>query len=242
MRITTIGLTLAVLLVAGGAYAAGEIESKVAVVDMERVMSAHPETKEAEGMLQKQADEFESEKDEMLTKFERLKKEFEDARQAADSKALSDEGRTKKREETEDKLTALRDYDNEVRQTAMLRQKQLTERKRRMRDRIVGKIRDAIRGYAAEKGLVLVLDSGAVLENAGAVLFNTEKIDITTEIGKIVGAQKASKEDLEKTREEVSGKSVKTGAGMQAAKPVKPAAVPGAMAEPAPKAPPVPQP
>jgi Skp family chaperone for outer membrane proteins len=205
-------LMAATLLVSAGAYAAGEVESKIAVADMERIMAAHPETREAEALLQKQAEEFDTEKDAMLAKFERLKKEFEEARNAADSKALSDEGRTRKREEAEDKLTTLRDYDSEVRQTALLRQKQLADRKRRMRDRIVGKIRDVVRAYAAEKKLVLVLDSGTVLDNAGAVLYNTDKIDITEDIVKLVSKETVSRDELEKTKEDAAGKAGRPGA------------------------------
>jgi len=199
MRTTCVLVGLSLLL-AGRGWAASEIESKVAVVDMEKVMAAHPETQEAEALLQKQAAEFDAEKDDMLAKFDRLKKEFEVARDGAENKALSDEARTAKRELAEDKLAALRDFDNEVRQTTVMRQKQLADRKHRMRDRIVGKIRDIVRAYANQHGLVLVLDCGAVMDNPGSVLYNAEKMDVTEDILKIVSLQKVNREELtEKT-------------------------------------------
>ena len=199
------------LLLAGRTGAATEIETKVAVVDMEKVMTAHPETKEAEALLQKQASEYDAEKDEMLAKFDRLKKEFEEARDGAENKALSDEARSGKRELAEDKLAALKDFDNEVRQTTLMRQRQLADRKHRMRDRIVGKIRDIIRTYATQHGFVLVLDSGAVMDNPGSVLYNAEKMDVTEDVLKIVSTQKANRDELiEKTSKSDSvGKALK---------------------------------
>jgi len=183
----------AVLMAFTGACAAADIETKVGCVDMERVLAAHPETKEAEAILEKQIKEFEAEKEALLAKFDRLKKEFEQARAEAENKALSDAGRDKKRQEAEDKLIAWRDYEAEVRQTALTRQKQLADRKRRMRERIVEKIRTIIQTYAAKKGLVLVLDAGPMLDSPGMVVYSIPKMDITEDTLKIVAAQKVEK-------------------------------------------------
>jgi len=219
MKLISAGIVLAVSLLPGaGARAAAEIEDKVAVVDMERVMAAHPETKEAEALLQKQADDFEAEKDEIRVKFERLQRAVTEAREAAENKALSDDGRAKKREAADDKLAELRDYDREVAQTVMLRQKQLADRKRRMRDRIVGKIKDIIRAYAVEKGYALVLDSAGVMDNPGAVLYHTAKLDITADIMRLVGAQKVNRDDLENMQDEPAGSGGRAGAGRPAAR------------------------
>ena len=174
--------------------AGGEVETTVGIVDMERVLSAHPETQEAERLLQKQIQEFETEKDTLLDKFERLKKDFEQARDEAESKALSEAGRQKKKTEAEEKLIALREFDAEVRQTTLLRQKQLADRKRRMRERIVERIRAIIQTYAAKKGLALVLDSGPMLEGPGAVVYSLKTMDITEDILKIVAADKVERE------------------------------------------------
>jgi|GEM_PF-2763156 len=194
-----LGITAFILLgiaVSATAAAGGGLEGKIAVLDMEQVMGAHPETRLAEQLLQSQADEYEAEKDAMLAKFERLKEEFEAARDALDNKALSDGGRARKRQEAESKFNLLRDYDRELRQTTLLRQKQLMDRKRRMRERIINKIREVVKSYATEKGFLLVLDSGVSLDDPGAVLYAAQALDITDDILKIVAAQKANRDEL----------------------------------------------
>jgi len=196
----------------GGVCVAADLETKIGCVDMERVLAVHPETKDAEAVLEKQIKEFEAEKDSMLAKFERMKKEFEQARQEVDSKALSAAGQEKKKQEAEEKLIALRDFETEVRQTSMLRQKQLSDRKKRMRERIVGQIRVIIQTYAAKKGLVLVLDSAPMLDGPGVVVYSIPKMDITDDIAKIAAAMKVEKPAAE------------TGGLEKPAKPAAPAA------------------
>ena len=189
----TLGIALLAAATIFAACAGRAQEQRIAVVDMEQVLSIHPDTKEAETTLQKQVEDYDKEKQDMLSKFERLKKEFEDARSEADNRALSEDGRAQKRKQAEDKLAALRDFDEEVRQTTLLRQKQLNDRKKRMRGRIVEDIKAKIGEYAAKKGYTMVLDSGPIQDSFGVVVYKVESVDITADVVKLLGG------DLKKT-------------------------------------------
>jgi Skp family chaperone for outer membrane proteins len=186
---------LALVLVAAGLGRAADVESKIGCVDMERLLAAHPETKRAEAILEKQIKEFETEKETMLDKFKSMEKEVQQAREEADNRALSEAGRDKKRQEAEEKLIALKDYGAEAQQTTQLRQRQLTERRKRMRERIVDEIRGIVESYAADKGLALVVDSGPILDSPGAVVYSLKKMDITEDVLKLVAARSANREE-----------------------------------------------
>ena len=77
-----------------------------------------------------------------------------------------------------------------------LRQKQLVDQEARMRRRIVRKIQERIREYVEKKGYLLVMDSSAL--GAGGVetvVYNSETIDITAEILKVIGSPPAGQEE-----------------------------------------------
>lgn len=169
-----------------GAASLRAADMKIAVVDMEQALSAHPDTKDAEALIQKQIEEFETERSAMLKKFDKMRKDFEDVRAESENKALSDEGRALKRKEAERKIEEMRDYEEQARESAGLRQKQIKDRKSRMRQRIVDDIKSVIREYSVKNGYALVLDAGPVMDAFGVVVYNVDAMDITGSITKIL--------------------------------------------------------
>jgi|GEM_PF-4956552 len=176
-----------VFFMCGLAGAAPDSTLRLAVVNMDQLMQAYPETKESEGLLAQQISDLEKDRDEMLQKLEVMNKDFEAVQSAMENPGLSDQGRKKKRAEAEEKFIAMRDYEKEVRQTLQSRQKQISDRKRRMRDRIVEALQDKINAYAVEKGLTLVLDAGPVLDTYSVVVYHAAPLDITEEMIRRIG-------------------------------------------------------
>ena len=172
-------------------------DMKIAVVDMEQALSAHPDTKDAERLVQKQIEEFETERSEMLKKFDKMRKDFEDVRAESENKALSEEGRALKRKEAERKIEEMRDYEEQARESASLRQKQIKDRKSRMRQRIVDDIKSVIREYSTKNGYALVLDAGPVMDAFGVVVYNVDAMDITGNITKILAETRKPTLDAE---------------------------------------------
>lgn len=181
---TAMGLMLAGVLAGSAAWSA---EAKTAVVDMGRVLKAFNETKAAESLLEKQKDEYEAEQKEMMAEREKLKKEFEVARDNARSKAISEKERESKLDIAEEKLNALRECEMKIRETTSSRQKELADQGMRMQRRIVTKLRGIIGKVAAEKQIDLVLDSAAVgISGVESVIYAGKALDITEDVIKVV--------------------------------------------------------
>jgi Skp family chaperone for outer membrane proteins len=188
-------LTMAVCFVVAGWVPADAQETKIAIVNMELVMKAYPETQSSRLILEQQLEEFETEQKEMLKDLEALSKEFKEVRDQSRNTALSEEAREKNRVLAESKLEELRQRENEVKETAALRRKQLQDQQMRMRRRIIDKLRGIIAGYCEQNKIDLALD-GALPEAAGAeaVVYCAKKLDITEAILGLIKKEPASGE------------------------------------------------
>ncbi len=171
-------------------------EARIVVVDMARVMKAYEETKSAEALLEKQIEEFETEQKEMLVERDKVRKEFESARESAKDKALSEKERENKMDVAEQKLNVLRESEMKIRERMAQRQKEINDQKVRMQRRIVGKLREVIGKHAADKGYALVLDSAGIgLSGVEGVVYSRENMDITEEVLKVINTGSPAKEE-----------------------------------------------
>jgi outer membrane protein len=177
------------------AAAARGAELKLAVVDMERLIKAHPDTKSDLAVLEKQAEEFESENKSMREELDKLKTEFEDARDEARSSVLSEEARRDKTAVAEEKLMSLRKYEMEIRETIAVRQKQVGDQRLRMRRRIVGKIQDAVAEVAGAEKVSAVLDRSSLgVSGAEIVVYADDALDLTAKVMRAIGGVEATDE------------------------------------------------
>jgi Skp family chaperone for outer membrane proteins len=167
----------------------------IAVVDMEELVKAHPKADSSRAVLRKQAEEFETEQKAMRAEYERLKKEFDAAREESDNEALSEAKRREKAKGAEEKFAALREYERKFRDTMTLRQQESADQRMRMRKQIVGDISETIRQYAQKHDLALVLDSASLgLTGSETVIYSRDSVDITGDILKLIGASDKTKE------------------------------------------------
>lgn len=161
----------------------------LAVLDLERLVEAHPQTKSSEAVLKSQVEEFENEQKEMREEEETLKDAFEALRDAAANKALSDAAREDRLEQAKAKYEELREHVRHRRETSRLRNKQLADQQLRLRERIVSDISDVVKGYAEEKGLALVIDKSTLgVRGVEGVVYHAPSLDITDAIEKLVNA------------------------------------------------------
>ena len=184
------------VLFAGIIISSGIIQAsdmKIAVVDMELVMKAYPETKSSRLILEQQLSEFEKEQQGMLDDRDELEKKFKEAGLKAQNTALSSAVREKNRVIAEGYLDDLRTLESKIRETTNMRRQQLQERQLRMRRRIVKKLRTVIQGYCEKNGIKLVLDSA--VPGGGntpeAVVYNVDEMDITDQILELISTADA---------------------------------------------------
>jgi len=163
-------------------------QTRTAVVDMTRLIKAHPDAQAADELLQKQLEDFQLEQQEMLAQGEAIKTAYIALREEAGNSALSEEGRALKVKDLEQKRAELEGFEKTFVDTMRLRRKQLTDQEARLRRRIVEKIRETVAAYAAEKGLALVLDlAGAGISGVEPVVYFEKTMDVTDDLLKTIG-------------------------------------------------------
>ncbi|MFO7871179.1 MAG: OmpH family outer membrane protein [Kiritimatiellia bacterium] len=184
-----------IFFMAVAALPAGQNEIKFAVVDMSRVIEAHPDTGSGRRLLEEKKNEFELEQDQLVAELEKLKDEFDSLREAASNTALSAEVRNEKQGRAREKLMDLGQAEQKARRQVAQRQEQLSDLKTRMHKRVVEKIDAIVEKYASEHDIELVLDSSAMaLNGVETVLYFPEGSDITGEITGLIEKEQKSEE------------------------------------------------
>lgn len=166
----------------------------LAVVDTDGVFREYYKTKAADEEIDRQKKEGMAKLRDMQENLKKIEKEFEILREAAQNRALKDDARQKKLEESEEKLLELKEFEQMVVTFFEEQQKSLREQSMRMRKRLLDEIEETVAIYARGQGLLLVVDSGVgALEMRKLVMFSDKSIDVTAEIIKILN-RKAKKE------------------------------------------------
>jgi Skp family chaperone for outer membrane proteins len=192
-RRTWVVTGLLTLALAGVAAAAG---GKIGAVDMARLIKAHPDARAAEVTMKKYMDEFEAEQKRLVEDLEKLKADFDKTREESQNKALSEEAQERKKKDAEEKFAKLREFDQKAREAISLRQKQISDQHKRLREGIVAKLQKAIREYADKNGYMLVLNSSNVGTGAEAVVYSSDAADLTAEITKQIGGESKETKDV----------------------------------------------
>ena len=162
-------------------------EQKIAVVDMNELLKSHPETEQAEAVLEETVKEIEAEKEKLMGKLEGLRDEVEGIMNQAKNRALSDDKRKKLKSDAEEKYKELRKVDFQAKKTMSQRKMELNEQKMMMHKRIVEEISEKVAKYADKKGYTFVFDKGGIgMSGMPAVIHADEDTDITDAIKKLL--------------------------------------------------------
>ncbi|MEI7879885.1 MAG: OmpH family outer membrane protein [bacterium] len=176
---------------------AGAADLKIAVVDTARILKEYYKTELAEAHIQQQIDDFTAERDKLMAQHKKLKQEFEALRAETQNKALTEEAREKKKELAEEKLTAVIEFENTIRDKAASRKKELDGEGRKIQGELAKSIKAAIATCSQKGGYSMVLADGGLLGNGlESVLYVDPKMDITDEALKILNADKPAAKEL----------------------------------------------
>ncbi len=174
--------------VPAGVYAAPAI----AVIDMLRVVNSHPDMSLNRKMLEKQVAEFDAEQRGMQVKLDVLKKELDVAMEELQDPKLAEADRGAKMKQAQNKMVAFKECEQKKRETAELRQNQLSDEGTRMRQQLEIKIRCMVKDYAKKNDFILVLDLSSIGGSGlGTVVYSVETVDITGKILKIIDPSRA---------------------------------------------------
>ena len=174
------------MLLAAGLMAAlvagtcGAAELKIATVDLDKVFTAHPKTQAAEGELKKAEEGIQEEMDKMVAEGRGLEEQVTKLRDAAKNPLLTEDARLKKRNEAEEKLTELQEFQLRVRRTQETKLKQMREQVMKSRQGIVDELLVTVADFAKEEGYDMVLDrSGMTMNAVPLVTFSKPELDVT---------------------------------------------------------------
>jgi Skp family chaperone for outer membrane proteins len=177
------------LVMVGVVAGIGAWAGDMAVVDMDKVVKAHPRTKADRAILQSYIDDYEAEREELLGKMEALAKAFEALRVASEDDALSTVKREAKREMAKMKLEERMQLERQVRRMAMARQKELTNREVQMRKRVVSEVSKVVRAVALEEGVDWVFsNSESEMTAFPAVVVAPSADDMTDKVLEAIAA------------------------------------------------------
>jgi Skp family chaperone for outer membrane proteins len=158
-------------------------EPRIVFADLDRVFTEYYRTQQADKQLKDLAEEFKAERKAMVAEFDELQDDFKTARDDAQNTAYSEDMRSQKRVEAEEKLVEIREQESKIRRFDESRQKQLDDQSRRMRKRIVEDITKELDSYARTQGYTAVIDSsGETLNGVPVVIYRDPKLDVTESI------------------------------------------------------------
>ena len=175
---------LALATVAASVASAGAAaELKIATVDLDKVFTAHPKTQAAEAELKKSEEGVQEEMDQIVAEGRGLQEALAKLREAAKNPLLTEEARLQKRDEAEEKLTELQEFELRARRTQETKVKQMREKVLKSRQAIVDELMAAVNHFAEAGGYDLVLDkSGMTMNAVPMVAYSNPALDVTDKL------------------------------------------------------------
>ena len=156
----------------------------IAVIDMKKVFDDYEKTKVVEKKLQEQMDIFKDYSMKLSSELQAMKKEFEEARDAAQNNfALTEAERKNKELKARDLYEQMVVKQAEIKNYNQSRQEQIRATYEKLRGEILGEIKNTVRNQAMLQGWSLVLDrSGSTSNEISPVIFFLPKMDITQSV------------------------------------------------------------
>lgn len=171
---------LLILLAAGSLHAES---SRIAAVDMDRVLREYYKTKIVEANLKRQADIYQDYSKKVAESLDKLQREFIALRDASQNVVLSDAARESKRLAAQDKYRECLAKKQELDTYNREKRAQLRDDRDRERAKVLEDIRKTIESHASLAGFSIVLDKSALSATGLPVIpYASNAIDITDKI------------------------------------------------------------
>ena len=183
-------------------------QSKVGVIDLQKVFDNFWRTKQADTQIKDRLAEFEKLGATMFEDYKKANDDFVKQRDAANDPALSNEEKEKRTKELEKKRKDIGEMENNLKQFQQNSQKSLMEQKFRVRDSILREVRGVLEEKAKAGGFNLVIDTAAMSANQTPIVLYSTLIGTENDLSESVAKQLAAsappdapKADAPKTEE-----------------------------------------
>jgi outer membrane protein len=183
----TILAAVSALLLTTAAHAQSTV--KIALIDMKKAFDGYYKTKQAEGQIKDRAAESDKAYKGMIDDYKKANEDYKKLVDSSNDQAVSSEERDKRKKTAETKLMELQEIEKSVKQFEAQARTTINEMEKRMRDKIVGEIRDVVNSMARTGGYTLVIDSAALTAYQTPVLLYTNgENDLTAAVLKEINA------------------------------------------------------
>ncbi len=182
------------LLVAGVAtQAPAQAQTKIGVVDLQKVFEGYWRTQQATVQLQERRADFDKARTGLIEDFTKSNEELRRANEAANDPNLTAEEREKRRKDLEKQLQDVREQENSIRTFDQNALQALGEQQTRMRESVLRDIRSVLDERAKARGFDIVFDLAATAFNSRTtmIMYNTmagTDADLTEEVIKQINA------------------------------------------------------
>jgi outer membrane protein len=178
-RLAPIAAALCLLL--APAHAA---ELKVAIVNLRGVFDGYWKTKQADIQMRDRASDFEKTRKGMVDEYQRATEEYRKLNEGASDAAASPDEKEKQKKSAEGKFQEMREIEQNIAQLDKTRDSTLGDQRTRLRNRILGEIREVIAKKAKDGNYNLVLDSSADSFNntTQVILYTSGTPDLSEEL------------------------------------------------------------
>ena len=158
-------------------------ETKIATIDLEKIVRLHPNTASDKKLLQKTLQDYQAEAEALEAAALAARKAFDGAAENMRNPALGEKARKAAEEDAKQKYEAARAAERAFLEKKQGLQRSLTDQEVRMLRRTVEEIEGVVADYAKANGISVVLPTtGAKLGISPAVLWAETSLDITSEI------------------------------------------------------------
>lgn len=172
--ILSVALTVAL---AGAASA----QTRIGSVDLSKIFADYWKTKQATLALEERKSDLIKELDSLTADKKKLLEQYQKLNAEANDQAVSSEERERRKKATEAKLKDLKDSDESIKQFTVRSDTDLKAQFQRMRNNVLGEIKETVNAKAKAGGYSLVLDSAAETINGTRVfLYSNGENDLTT--------------------------------------------------------------
>jgi outer membrane protein len=148
-------------------------ETKVGLVDLQKVFDGYWKTKEADAALKEKAAEMDKQYKSLAEDWQKSRDEFQKLAASANDAAVSTDERDKRKKSADAKRLQVVEAENTIESFRRSAAATLDEKKKQMRDKILVEIRAVVDTKSKAAGCTHVLDSAAQSINATPILLYT---------------------------------------------------------------------
>jgi outer membrane protein len=158
-------------------------QSKIATVDLKKVLENYYKRRLAEAEYQQHVDQLDQQYAKMATDFKRQNDDYQTMEASASDQAVSQDERDKRKQAADDQLKQLEDLKGTLDQFQRQAQVTLSDQHQRMFENLLREIQKAVADKAKTAGDTLVLDVTATTAvGTPAILFDSGENDLTDDV------------------------------------------------------------